>query len=371
MFAIFFRDDMFHYIFKSHYITMDTANTNNRHFDYIDLLKGFGIFLVVWGHTMTPRSAYIYSFHMPLFFFLSGFVHKDKPLREFVLSKINSLYIPYLVFSFISWVFYLVRLYCHGRFNEISIHLPKIYSLINGTANNGGNYPIWFLPCILMVSIFFFLINHYLKKPILKQGIILVLSLVGYLFSIYKVKLAFQLDIALTGLVFYGLGFIVKEYGFLQKLDRIRNYHVFLFVLLCELIHILTAYLNTRISAISHVNMAGNQMGNYFLFYVSALAAITAFMILGYKIRNIRIINFLGVNTLIILAVHKPLLQVMNHICNDYMNISTFLYRTVASVIAVILSLALGVFLTRKIPFFLGKRPLIPPSTPHSRGLSQ
>ena len=41
---------------------------------YIDILKGIGIFYVILGH-VTHTSflfRYIYSFHMPLFFFISG-----------------------------------------------------------------------------------------------------------------------------------------------------------------------------------------------------------------------------------------------------------------------------------------------------------
>ncbi len=55
---------------------------SKQHVDYIDYAKGIGIFLVVWGHVITYQQIYgepqlilkniIYSFHMPLFFMLSG-----------------------------------------------------------------------------------------------------------------------------------------------------------------------------------------------------------------------------------------------------------------------------------------------------------
>ena len=65
----------------------------NERLDYVDMLKGFAILLVVMGHFLSwqwggPLNPYIpedikylallrrviYSFHMPLFFFLSGYV---------------------------------------------------------------------------------------------------------------------------------------------------------------------------------------------------------------------------------------------------------------------------------------------------------
>lgn len=66
------------------------SNKDNR-LRYIDATRGFAIFLVVLGHVLNiGMNNYdenhflhrlIYSFHMPLFFFLSGFV-SYKPLEK-------------------------------------------------------------------------------------------------------------------------------------------------------------------------------------------------------------------------------------------------------------------------------------------------
>lgn len=54
-----------------------------KRLDYIDKLRGFAILLVVMGHLYLPYTAQgnshpvaemIYSFHMPLFFFISGYL---------------------------------------------------------------------------------------------------------------------------------------------------------------------------------------------------------------------------------------------------------------------------------------------------------
>ena len=48
--------------------------------DFIDFLKGIGIILVVIGHVSQNEriNDFIYSFHMPLFFFISGFLFNYK-----------------------------------------------------------------------------------------------------------------------------------------------------------------------------------------------------------------------------------------------------------------------------------------------------
>lgn len=92
-----------------------------KRLNFIDAAKGIGIVLVVLGHTIVPEirgSAYgwgflwnfIYSFHMPLFFFLSGFlfeagIAKYTDKRRFILSKARKLLIPYLFFSIFAYVF--------------------------------------------------------------------------------------------------------------------------------------------------------------------------------------------------------------------------------------------------------------------------
>lgn len=47
---------------------------------WLDYSKAIGMYLVVLGHVIKDNSqllkVIIYSFHMPLFFFLSGFLHK-------------------------------------------------------------------------------------------------------------------------------------------------------------------------------------------------------------------------------------------------------------------------------------------------------
>ncbi|TCL60298.1 fucose 4-O-acetylase-like acetyltransferase [Hydrogenispora ethanolica] len=335
----------------------NVSQTKNTHFDFVDLLKGFGIFLVVWGHTMTPRSIYIYSFHMPLFFFLSGFVHKDKPFRQFVLSKINALYIPYLTFSALSWMFYLVQMLLDRRLESVSTHLPKLQSLLTGSADNGGNNPIWFLTCILVVSIIFLVLDRYLKHPAVQCGVILGLSLIGYRLSLARFDLLFQSDIALSGLVFYWLGYSIKKCNFLQHLNDVKRRKLVWVIVACEIIHIATAYLNTRLAEIQRVNMAGNLLGNYFLFYISALTGIAVFLIIGYKLQYIHVFNHLGMNTLIILATHKPLLQVFNNLLDGYVNTDTRLYGFLSSILAIALSLLLGIYLNKKFPYIIGKKP--------------
>lgn len=79
-------------------------NTNER-ISWIDILKGIAIVGVFVGHTTGAQfgnvsgflNVWVYSFHMPLFFFLSGYVfslRKYENYKYFFMRKVKSLIVP-------------------------------------------------------------------------------------------------------------------------------------------------------------------------------------------------------------------------------------------------------------------------------------
>ncbi|WP_195202481.1 acyltransferase family protein [Phocaeicola massiliensis] len=76
--------------------------------DWIDIAKGIGIFLMVMGHTSIPKLGghWIYSFHMPLFFFLSGFLFQSGKYSwsQFIKRKVRTMVVPYFFFVVLNWI---------------------------------------------------------------------------------------------------------------------------------------------------------------------------------------------------------------------------------------------------------------------------
>ena len=78
--------------------------------DYtIDILKGIGIMLVILGHCLeweNPVTRLIYSFHMPLFFLVSGYFFQKYKIKDQIKKDYNRLIVPYLwVSAIIAFVF--------------------------------------------------------------------------------------------------------------------------------------------------------------------------------------------------------------------------------------------------------------------------
>lgn len=73
----------------------------NKRIEYIDIAKGIAIIMVLLGHIdLCPigLKSSIYSFHMPLFFILSGYFMKEGiEIRLLIKKLFKSLMVPYLI----------------------------------------------------------------------------------------------------------------------------------------------------------------------------------------------------------------------------------------------------------------------------------
>lgn len=80
----------------------------NSRLTALDSLRGFGILLVVLGHT--SRSAglvsWIFSFHMPLFFIISGMLFHERQFLDSFKKKVARLLIPYLFFGIVTFAYW-------------------------------------------------------------------------------------------------------------------------------------------------------------------------------------------------------------------------------------------------------------------------
>lgn len=180
-------------------------------FDWIDITKGIAIILMVVGHSSIPASfsRYIWSFHMPLFFVISGFLYdadKYKRLESLIKRRIQTLIVPYVFFSIIALM------------GMSSLGLATWEELYKGW--NG--YALWFIPVLFTTEILFNRIYLILRRfncniyYTLEITIIVFLT-VGYILSQLNIHLVFKQEVVLFALFFYGSGFIFKK--LLQKIS--------------------------------------------------------------------------------------------------------------------------------------------------------
>lgn len=271
---------------------------NNTRYKYIDIAKGIGIFLVVFGH-VTHNIAlreYIWSFHMPLFFFISGYLfNPTEGLKIHIKKRIKSIIIPYIIFYVVTycyWAFF----ERHFRGGEYSL-LHQLIGLPYGTYSEYMyfNGALWFLPCLFTTDLLFSIVKKYTNNRewlIVISYLILFFCVGTYLLKENCIYLPFGFNTAFFALVFYGTGYICKV-----KITMPKIQNPMLFVKLCILCFLLmlVQYQSTGID--------GGDVGKADLTYVILAAiGITLCMSLSVMIRSNGIIEYLGKNSLIIFA---------------------------------------------------------------------
>ena len=106
---------------------------------WIDIAKGITIILMVLGHSSLPQSIsnFIWSFHMPFFFIVSGLMTNfdSYSFMQFVKRKVKNLLIPFFCYSAISMLW--IEMIDGGGF---------VIWLINGW----GGYALWFVPVLFL-----------------------------------------------------------------------------------------------------------------------------------------------------------------------------------------------------------------------------
>lgn len=278
---------------------------------WIDGCKGLGILLVILGHTMRTDLSlvYIYGFHMPLFFFLSGLVCDEKRYtwKTFLKSRFNSLVIPYIAFYLLTWVYWLL---VERSFRPLGMEWwQPLIGMVYGAqwhdymAHNGI---LWFLPCLFMTEVLFFAVKK-LPKAWIQLLIIFLFAGLGFLF---KTNLPWCVNIACVALQFFFVGNLLRNV-LLKTEETKRNKTVAIIAsLLMSSFYILLSsfWLN-------HVNLATNAYGNIAVFELLAFMGICGFVSVCKWLCNGRIGGGqIGCNTLVIFALHQPILRIVRFI---------------------------------------------------------
>lgn len=340
-------------------------------YQWIDLLKGFAIFLVVFGHNIMlvqTNSAifitkYIYSFHMPLFFMISGLLfNKYGTFREYIVRKAKNLLIPYFSFASILYLFWFIigRKIGGGAKTTISPFQGFMGIFYGQTKYMPWGGPLWFLLCLFIVSCLFYIISKYSQKIII---ILLFLSsLIGFLMSTYlRVRLPWMIDTAFTGLTIYGISYLLKCVVF----NTNQNKNLIFFDNNMMLIGLFLIGLGLCIVN-SRVELAANVYGNYILFYLSVVSSCLFYILLFKKIFKYtkayyfkKYFIYFGRNSLIVLGFHARAATFLSAIYIfilkvDYMTIS-IPYKILYSLIQLTLLIPVIYVLNKYLFVLLGK----------------
>lgn len=326
---------------------------------WINNLKGFGILLVVLGHLL-PREEFgkwIYSFHLPLFFYISGYLYSIKPQgAQTVWGGVKKAFIrlmcPFYFWSYLCLLinFVVAVIWCQEQVNLLVRYTVRVTL---GGGQNGlrdlglSLFPLWFIPPLFCTKVLLIIVRQYIKKESVRIILLLSLSVIGvclFYFDIHIPYLPYRLDVAFISIPFVLLG--VYHNKLYKKLKRPSVG----LILVC--IGTISSIINSRLSPIGTIEIVDYQISNPFLFYFSAINLCSGFFILFETIiKESSVSEFFGNNSMIVMAFHFPILFWIQHVLSiDFF--SQFLFVCVILCVVILL-------INRFIPFTFDFRLII------------
>jgi len=197
----------------------------NRYY-WLDVTKCIGIFLIVLCHFPISKytAKFLWTFQVPLFFFISGYLFKETTTKDFLDKLTFRLILPY---SYIYLLTVIITVLIKADFD-----IKHIGSMILGLFWGTHTYPyfinsaLWFLPGLITVQLmYFFLVRKAKLFYFALLGVSVFLYLNAYL------NLFFSIDLALLGLNYFIAGVLIKKYNCIETVKARPVSVLILFIL--------------------------------------------------------------------------------------------------------------------------------------------
>ncbi len=268
---------------------------NSLRLNWIDYAKGIGIILVVYGHVIkgliTPGLIeeqfyyytvnFVYSFHMPLFFILSGYFFisslSKRTVWQFVNIKLKTIIYPFAVWSLLQTsIEILLSNYTNNQISSNSL----LSCLIVPRSQ------FWFLHALFFIN----LLNITFFKISYTNGVFFGI-IVWILYQSLEINIE-PFDKTFINLLYFSFGILLfKYYSFFKNI--IHNKMFFLFNMI---IFSISIYLYFNFPVDKWFNLIFPQLsGSFVVIFISSYLSVKS---------KFSFIEYLGINSLIIYLAH-------------------------------------------------------------------
>ena len=281
------------------------TNTKNKEHDIsISAAKGLLIILMVIGHSGAPNDVvgFLYLIRMPCFFFISGMLFKEKYLldvKAYIKRKIDGLYVPFvkwsLIFLLLHNLFAWLNIYStHYTIGDVGIKVFKIFTLTGSEQLLGG---FWFLKELLYASVITILFSKFVTTLGVKQNgknlwlESLFFVVLAYLVSIAPFKIPTIGNKTLLATAYFNAGSAFKKSNASEKQPLSKGILGYITVFIVSLFFS------------ANIDVSGYDIFIYFT--ISLIGSISTIYIAKHIWGGgMRVMNFIGKNTLNILTFH-------------------------------------------------------------------
>lgn len=197
-----------------------SMETTNR-IAWIDVIKGLMLFFICVSHygdyppAITPLIAPTATYWVPCFIILSGYLydrHRAASFHEHLARKSHTLLLPYLCFALL---FVLLDWNNFVRPNLLPANLYR--GFVDGFGVNLAP-PLWFVLALYITNVAAYWLIKLWNRPLALGIVIVLLSLVSLLFSVYNIKLPLLIHLLPATLIYFLGGIFVRKVVESEKL---------------------------------------------------------------------------------------------------------------------------------------------------------
>lgn len=274
---------------------------------YIDCEAGLLIGVMIISHCFGAASllksrafaiTYPFYFFMPWFFFKSGMLYTPQDIKKCLAKNIRKLLVPYCFFTVIGLLVHMTHSMLNGEFNLGAYFVSQTGLFLEEFALS-GNPALWFLFSFFMTKILYELLRRVMNDWLIVLICFIVTSSIYY----FLLELPRYCANVPAGIMFYTLGHILSN-----KFRKVEILYIAVFV-----------YFTSALSGWTIIDMHLNSCvhGHYYLWVPTAIAGIVILDWLFNHIPNIRILEWMGQNSMVLLVTHMIIIGVVQLLFHD------------------------------------------------------
>lgn len=332
---------------------MDNHRVTRGYISWLDTVKGLGVYLVIIGHlwyysNLPVINKGIYSFHMPLFFMIAGFVIRSsdrEPITEYIKKQATRILVPAIIFVIVC-----LPLYLRTTDGLDALTIVRRISFWDGLVPY--NDPCWFFIVLFEAKVIERILDIARKKKSTQFAICICSFIVGFMVYYFDIFLPFGLNRCLVAFGFLTIGMVTKDIFLKGRKNGAAG--IFWCIVMLLLWFISGIWLNDKIS------MYGFELGHYWLFALSGICGSFLFIwICQFIDKKVIYLRYVGQNTIFIICTHYICVSVFKKITTVLDLNYTWTYSILAIIFTLILVpcyMLICRFVNKYLPILNGRR---------------
>lgn len=322
---------------------MAMTSVQNSRIEWIDWMKTLGIYALVLGHFYSVGEKFVYVFHVPLFFVISGFLCKKENDSSLFWRKLwYNLVVPMLIMAILNFLYYCILKLSYGTFEFIYVYW-FVRDLLVGMESAFDS--LWFVYTLILLKIIF----QYCSSKRLFYAFVVVVLFFAYIYNhldftdypFYWKKPNTFINV-FTAYPFFALGIFLRDYrSFLHEWNKKVT---ILLAFLCGLLIVIGCCYFNGFVALFHCDYGGIM----FWFLIGGVAGTMMVFALSKLLGHApKLVTVISRGTIVILGFHK-LFIVRGSMPVSYLDM-------VYAALIVILFIPVILLIEKYIPIMIGK----------------